>query len=353
MMRTLVLFAAATLGACSSEGANAQMKASSGTRFVAPAARGTGDGLSEHNAAGDLPRAVAQAVVDPQVSELVLLPGRYALTSTITVKPGPKPLVIRSSVDGAAVLDGRGVVTSGLFINGSDLTVKGLTFQRFRENGVVMLGGERLVIDGNRFANIASTTWSQAAIHGVHDLVDVRVVNNVISDTGYSGILFEAGEDGRLSDIAISNNRLTRTCLTVGDCGAIYAQGRAKQSGGFIITSNVIRDFGPVNAQAQGIYLDDGLSGAMVSGNTIAGTGEFAFHIHGGGGNRVTRNTVDVCAAKGVLFYQDLTHPMINNLVRDNILRLPRAGRGSAVKLDISRSAAIGLAGNTSADCSR
>jgi parallel beta-helix repeat protein len=348
-MRFAALSIAPLLVACFS--ASGDRPSPGHIRYVAPAPQGAGDGSSEENAGGDLARAIGRALADPQIDELVLLPGRYALTDTITLKPGPKPLMLRASTTGAAVLDGQNTVASALLVNGTDLTIKGLVFRGFRQNGIVMIGSERILIDQNRFDNIASTAWSQAAIHGVHYLSDIRVTNNDVSDTGYAGILFEASKDGRLSNIRIEGNRLTRTCLAVNDCGAIYAQGRARDSAGFLISGNVIHDFGPPHAQAQAIYLDDGLSDATVTRNVITGTGQFAFHLHGGARNRLTGNDVNACSAEGYLFYQELTQSMVGNVVRDNKIRLSLAHRSASAKLLINKSSPVDLRSNMFVDC--
>lgn len=303
------------------------------TLMVAP------DGARLGNAVVGLDSAAARLASDPTITDVILMPGVFRPRGTFRLDNSGRRVTISAERAGTAIIDGGGRVDSAMLLSGSQIVVTKLTMRNYRMNGVVIGGGNAISIVNNRFDNVASRGWSQAAIHGSEVAYDITLRGNTIRNVGYAAILFEASERGRMHNILIENNVIVRACRIVPDCGAVYAQGRTGTFHDLVITGNHIRDFGPAGANAQGIYLDDGLSDAIVARNDIAGPGGFAIQIHGGSGNRVTDNTIDVCRAEGLLFYQELNRKrMRNNVFTGNTVRANGPGISGLVKHELASS---------------
>jgi hypothetical protein len=94
----------------------------------------------------------------------------------------------------------------------------------------------------------------------------------------------------------ITNNVLLNTNSLHLDGSAIYLQDANTTTTNILISNNFIRDYGTDTSsdQRRGIYLDDGLSNATISGNIIAGLGAYAFQYHGGHNDIITGNIIDL-----------------------------------------------------------
>ena len=95
-----------------------------------------------------------------------------------------------------------------------------------------------------------------------------RVVNNTVSGASYHGIR-------ALNNSLVEGNLVEASCLILDDCGAIYAHTSGR---GTAVRQNVVRNIpggmegkpAGTGSLAQGIFLDDELTGMVVVGNTVS-----------------------------------------------------------------------------------
>jgi hypothetical protein len=257
---------------------------------------------------------------DSGITDILLAPGRYPLAAPVALSGPGRPVTWRAERAGTAVLDGGGVTTTALVVSGRNVTIRGLEIRNFTQNGVVVTNADHVTIARNHIADISSTAWSQSAIHGGVRATHVVITHNAIERTGYAAILFETNATGDLSSLTIIGNRITDVCRVKADCGAIYVNGRSHRNRATLIADNVVRDYGPAANATKGLYLDDGLSGAVVRGNDVSGTGSYPIHIHGGSDNLVEHNRF--AGAGHFLLYQSLPGTggpaMHGNRIRSN-----------------------------------
>lgn len=271
--------------------------------YASPLGGASGSG-SEDNPV-DLTTAIKKSEDADRSISIRLLPGRYSLSSPVIIKrSGMRRLIIEGYPRHRAIIDGAGRTSDAIIFSGRKLVIRGLVIENFRENGIVLSGARDVVINDNEVKDILSNRWSRGAIHGVHAIEGVLISDNVISRSGYSGIIFDSEEAGIIKDVKIRGNAITNSCLAVKDCGAVYVSGRSTRSGSIAIEKNTITHFGLSHNNVKAIYLDDGLSFATVTNNCIQGNGTYAFHIHGGGNITISRNQVFGSGMKSVLFYQ-------------------------------------------------
>lgn len=192
-----------------------------------------------------------------------------------------------------AKLVGNGRATSAIEAsNLRDVEFKNFEISQFAESGLVIRSAERVTISGLVITNIRSTRWSQGGIYASGNVADMNIVNNKVDMTNYIGIGVFANYGQSLVRVHIHRNRVTKSCRSVADCGAIYLGGRGVNEG-LSIVGNVIIDFGPYTSKGRGIYLDDWESNVSVKGNCIVGPGLFGIHIHGGHSNDISGNYID------------------------------------------------------------
>lgn len=130
--------------------------------------------------------------------------------------------------------------------------------------------------------------------------IGVTMSNNLLEYGNSNAILFTG------NDHVIENNEIHHFCLQAGDCGAIYA-GRNWTWRGNIIRDNYIHDiigYSMISANtatnqvvysetgAVGIYLDDGISGVLISGNLLENAGWLTIQINAGRDNTILNNII-------------------------------------------------------------
>ena len=226
----------------------------------------------------------------------------------------------------------------------SHVTINGLQLQHFRWAGIGLHGGGHFyelfpassaMADSNTVTNnmIHDGSYDTSPIFGYGggafysegNIPNTTVTNNVVYNISAFGIQVAAGiagSGGNLSSLRIANNVVLSTCLLVTDCGSIYVQDTNTTSTNIRITNNFVRDSGTPTSKARSIYLDDGVSGAVVSNNISAGVFNFAFTIHGGSNNTISSNIVDLGPHNNqkILLYQgDGLTGMTSNTVQNNL----------------------------------
>ena len=248
----------------------------------------------------------------------------------------------------SAILDGGSTSSSTgieelITIDGaSHVTIDGLQLQHFRWVGVGVHGGGQLSdlfpvsttkADSNTLANnivhdgsydtSPVSNYGGAAFYGEGDIPNTTMTNNSAFSVSASGLEVNAGLGGDISSLWIGNNVVLSTCLLIRDCGSIYVQDPSSTSANIRIANNFVRDSGTSTTKARSIYLDDGVSGAIVRNNISAGVFNFAFTIHGGSNNAISSNIVDLGPSNNreILLYQgDGLKQMTGNTVQSNLI---------------------------------
>lgn len=143
-----------------------------------------------------------------------------------------------------------------------------------RESGVLMQGDEVLSLP----------RFSYAAIYGGPGST---VVGNTVINAGYIGIQVMGGS-------LVENNLVFGACSVLDDCAGIYTQ---TSSGSTIRGNTVVHSRGALPGkaatmrytQAQGIYLDESISHALVEGNTVVDA-DNGIQVHDSSNNTLRGN---------------------------------------------------------------
>ncbi|WP_228535576.1 right-handed parallel beta-helix repeat-containing protein [Noviherbaspirillum malthae] len=214
-----------------------------------------------------------------------------------------------------ANVDIRNSSSSGIQnAGGSGLQVSASSIRNSRHDAIAVKwggGGERIVN-----STIAATgsfgmpTNSHAAINLTAS--DGAVVqNNKVSNSGYIGIrVFRNG--------VVSGNTVDGACKTMTDCGGIFTSSPERVRLDTRIENNVVRDVGPKQILAWGIYLGDYANGTVVSGNNVTGSGN-GMEILNGYDNTVTANVFAQNTQAHVQIVEAGTSAVVrNNAFNDN-----------------------------------
>jgi hypothetical protein len=161
-------------------------------------------------------------------------------------------------------LGNNGVTVSG----GNNHGVFDCDIYQAGDGGISLSGGDRktLLPAGhyackNHIHNVAR--WSRCYVPAISvNGVGISVSNNLIHDHPHCAILFGGNEHH------IELNEIHHVCMETGDVGAIYT-GRDYTYRGNIIRYNFIHHTGGVGMGSMGIYMDDCVSGTQIYGNIL------------------------------------------------------------------------------------
>ena len=136
------------------------------------------------------------------------------------------------------------------------------------DGGISLTGGDRKTLNAaghfahnNYIHHVAR--WSRCYAPAILITgVGIRASNNLIHDHPHCAILFSGNEH------LIELNEIHHVCLETGDVGAIYT-GRDYSYRGNIIRYNFIHHTGGVGMGSMGIYMDDCVSGTQIYGNVL------------------------------------------------------------------------------------
>jgi hypothetical protein len=249
-------------------------------------------------------------------------------------------------LDGGSTGPGSGIKEMITIEGGSHITINGLQLQNFDWIGVAVHGGAKFlgnfpitvdtasgnIIENNMVENgyggsgEVFDVYNNGGIVGTMSVPNTTVTNNVVINQNGRGISFvSAGPHSGVtySGLRITNNVVLNSNSLNLDSSAIYLQDAGTKTTGILVSNNFIRDYGTSSDRRKGIYLDDGLSNATVSGNIIAGLGAYAFQYHGGHNDIITGNIVDLGSAPHtVVAYQwsGINSPMPGNSFTNNII---------------------------------
>ena len=260
------------------------------------------------------------------------------------------------------------------FTSASYITVKGVTFEAGRADGITIQGGTGVLLRGCQIRNIGDRgvgidsgfrhgvvdcdifdtgdggvsvnggdrktltpggsyvenchfarqgRWSKCYVPAVLiDGVGQRVAHNLIHDHPHCAILYGG------NDHVIEFNEIHHVALETGDVGAIYA-GRNYTYRGNRISNNFIHHTGGVGMGSMGVYMDDCVSGAEISGNVFYKVQRAAF-LGGGRDHQVINNIFVECDPAVQLDGRGLDkspvwHDMVDKFMRDGLNDVPLA----------------------------
>lgn len=211
---------------------------------------------------------------------------------------------------GVVVRGGRGIVVEdlrirnvgnwGLQVDGGDgHRVSRCEIVDTGDGGVSVNGGDRRTLTpaGHLVEDChlaRQGRWSKCYVPAIlMNGVGMVASHNLIEDHPHCGILF-SGNDHR-----IEFNEIRRVAMETGDVGAIYA-GRDYTYRGNRIRHNYIHHTGGVGMGSMGVYMDDCVSGAEISGNVFFQVQRAVFL--GGGRDHVVTNNLFVACRPAVEF---------------------------------------------------
>lgn len=193
-------------------------------------------------------------------------------------------------------------------------------------DGINLLGSKSSLINNN----VVRNTYTIAGLGGsgnvkgagIRNGKDGVIKNNKITNSGYIGIQLGGGDE------IIMNNIIDSFCLVKDDGGGIYAV-KGKQDitfAGKIIGNIISNGIGagegttktPLSS-AEGIYMDAGVSGVEIRGNTVTAT-HWGIYLHNAYSINITDNTL---YNNAVQFYakHDKTHPINDiNFSENNLI---------------------------------
>ncbi len=110
------------------------------------------------------------------------------------------------TVDGVHISDTYG---DGVWVTGgsTDVTVRGSTIERIGRQGVAVVNGQRIVVEGNRLRGISRSVFDLEPPAGRAVVEDVRLRDNDVGD--YGNFLLAAGGAGPgVNDVLLEGNRV-------------------------------------------------------------------------------------------------------------------------------------------------
>ncbi len=234
----------------------------------------------------------AQVVIADHDAAVIDLSGATDVTlERLIVEGGLGDLVSikngsRITVAGCTLQDSSGV---GIRVSDSvDCRVIGNDIHDIGAEGIVIAGGDRMTLRRGENQAVNNHVYRIGQISNNAYAVEIdgvgnRVAHNLIHDAPLGGIQF------RGNDHLIELNEIHNIGLDGGDLGAIYTNGDWAARGN-LIRNNLVHHA----SNANGVYIDDGHSGARVEGNIFYRIRSGPF-IGGGHDNRVFGNLVIEC----------------------------------------------------------
>ena len=192
------------------------------------------------------------------------------------------------------------------------------------EDGVVLEGGNRATLTaGNnyvtncRFHRTSRISWSFHPAINFSDSCGDLASNNLIDELPHSAVILSG------NDNVIESNEISRVCQLTSDSGAIYS-GRDWGYRGNVVSGNFIHhvEFSQDGANTHGVFLDDLMSSAQVSGNVLYAISGSGIMCGGGRDNIMTNNIIAEC---GIGHYNgDYARSWVTNIPGDSFNLLQR-----------------------------
>lgn len=283
----------------------------------------------------------------------------------------PSTALAASTLATGIDLQGRNhVVVDGIAVHGvgvgidargsSDVTLRNMLVEDIADFGIDVAGSNNDVVESNGVARTggdAVTGWGGAMGPLLNDAMALTASNNVIResgvmvtsdqvvslprrsqaalfigtngtasgnvvvDSGYIGILAQAGS-------SVTGNFIYGACSVQDDCGAIYTSGA--YNGSQIVGNTIVHSRGFLLGQpianratsAQGIYIDDKGSDLLLQANTVIDT-DYGIQLHDAARTTVQSNRL-FANRRGQIWMQEDTNDidangdMVGNIVSGN-----------------------------------
>ena len=195
------------------------------------------------------------------------------------------------------------------------------------DGGVSLAGGDRKTLQpGNHFVENChfqrQGRWTKCYVPAIAlNGVGMRASHNLIHDHPHCAILFWG------NDHLMEYNEIHHIALETGDVGAIYT-GRDYSFRGNRIRHNFIHHTGGVGMGSMGVYMDDCVSGTEVFGNVFYKV-HWAMFIGGGRDHRVENNLFVDCdpavrADGRGLDKTPVWHDMVYDYMRKQLAAVPQ-----------------------------
>jgi parallel beta-helix repeat protein len=174
-------------------------------------------------------------------------------------------------------------------------------------------GGGKEMIQNSRIdgvGTIGMPTNSRAAINLVQ-ASGSRVSGNHITNAGYIGVRIHR-------EAAALNNTVDGACIVLTDCGGIFTFVRDRLPLNTRIEGNIIRNIGPTQRFAWGIYLSEYANAVTVAGNTVSNVGN-GMNLFNNFNNVIANNTFFNSRQSHIEITEDSSTPVVRGLsVRGN-----------------------------------
>ncbi len=311
--------------------------------------------------------------VSPRYKTAFLRTGTYSIASGLPFSWADSGEAWSSYPGETAILDGG--KTGGIRITGvENFRFQGLVFQNMAPGGMIFNGAKSITLRWNSFyncnqncifgsgvnnsiidsntingqspGNVAGGTGSAyQAIQLTYGSSNNQITHNLVKNCQGGGIGFDDGPtDPPNSNNIVDRNILQNVDTNVVDMGALYLYDQSHSGVGNQFINNVIDGNGGAGYRTnwtKAIYLDDGASNVLVSGNICRSCGEFAWQIHAGDHNAIVNNIFDLSSAGTLLgIYQidpNWTDTGMNgNVFQRNIILFSGAAPSSLYQVNIN-----------------
>jgi hypothetical protein len=210
----------------SATGAVSTAAASELAFYVSPSGSDSNDGTSSATAFATLERARNAMEGSSETKVTYLMGGTYKRSSALYLGGRDAGEVWSAYPGETAVLEGNQSVDTGIFVSGSNMTIRGITIQNFIANGIVLKGARNAVVEDNTIKNIKSSSWGQAGMEISGNFTNSKILHNHIENIGYCGIELNAFPGQNIDNLMIDGNVILNTVTRVKDGGGIYVMDR-------------------------------------------------------------------------------------------------------------------------------
>jgi hypothetical protein len=192
------------------------------------------------------------------------------------------------------------------------------------EDGVILSGGVRSSLTaGNNYVTncrihrAGRLSWAYHPGINLNDGCGNLAAHNMVDEMPHSAVLITG------NDHVIEYNEISRACQFTSDVGAIYS-GRDWGYRGNVIDGNFIHHIqgSAEGSNTHGVFLDDLMSSAEVSGNVIYDVSGAAIACGGGRDNVMMNNIIGQCGIGH--FNGDYARTSVNNIPGDSFNLLGR-----------------------------
>ncbi|MBR5453306.1 MAG: right-handed parallel beta-helix repeat-containing protein, partial [Clostridia bacterium] len=194
---------------------------------------------------------------------------------------------------------------------GTNITIQNSEICQIGDSGIIVTGGdaktltssENLIYNNyiHHWGQVGRTYESAVELYGC----GATLSHNEMHDSPHQAVCWDGPNH------VMEYNEIYNVCLETSDCGAMYSGRRYDWYGG-VVRYNYIHNVGSNGAAAQGIYLDDALSGQTVYGNIIADVTGFGIQV-GGGRDNVIENNLIISSDSSAITYDTRARDAFND----------------------------------------